>query len=125
MGIHTVVDINAPAETVWAILMDFPGARACAWGAVTRSPLTPRACRAAYPSWNPFIKEISGEAKVGQRLRAKIAPPGQSGMTFKPVVMVVDAPRQFLWRGSFLGERRCSLGTGVVTHATPWSHVRP
>ena len=51
-------------------------------------------------------------------------------MVFKPGVLVADAPRHFLWRGSFLGARRCSLGTGVacalVTQArlTPWRGAR-
>ena len=59
----------------------------------------------AYPTWNPFIKELSGEAKVGAKLRAKIAPPGQAGMVFKPTVLACTAPAHFLWRGSFLGAR--------------------
>jgi hypothetical protein len=124
MGIHTAIDINAPAETVWRILMDFAGAcfvdsafLLCCAPQRTRSQRAraPRRLRrgalmrlapashTAYPSWNPFIKELSGDAKVGARLRAKIAPPGQAGMVFKPVVLVCTAPTHFLWRGSFLG----------------------
>ena len=34
MGIHTAIDIAAPAETVWRILMDFDGAHACKHGCV-------------------------------------------------------------------------------------------
>ena len=68
----------------------------------------PSAPQTAYPSWNPFIKEISGDAKVGGRLRARIAPPGQAGMVFKPVVLACAQPRHFLWRGSFLGARHAA-----------------
>ena len=87
MRIHTAIDIAAPAETVWRILMDFEGApqqqsccarHTCKRGraralrrALQRNALmrfTP-AFQTAYQSWNPFIKEISGDAKVGARLR--------------------------------------------------------
>jgi uncharacterized protein YndB with AHSA1/START domain len=40
------VGINASAERVWSILTDF----------------------SAFAQWNPFIREIGGEPKVGARL---------------------------------------------------------
>ena len=41
--IATAIDIDAPADAIWRVLVDFP----------------------AYPEWNPFIRRITGEAKVG------------------------------------------------------------
>jgi uncharacterized membrane protein len=35
--LHTEIDVEAPAERVWEVLMDF----------------------ASYPQWNPFIRNIS------------------------------------------------------------------
>ena len=60
--IETDIDINAPASQVWgALLTDF----------------------ARMPSWNPFIKSISGNLVQGARLAVHIAPPGSSGMHFQ------------------------------------------
>ena len=50
--IETDIDINAPASQVWALLTDF----------------------ARMPSWNPFIKSISGNLVQGARLAVHIAP---------------------------------------------------
>jgi hypothetical protein len=69
--------IAAPAATVWRVLTDF----------------------AAYPEWNPFIREISGELREGARLTVRIAPPGRSAMTFRPRVLEVAPPRAFRWLG--------------------------
>jgi hypothetical protein len=70
--------IDAAPERVWAILMDF----------------------AAYPSWNPFIVGIEGEARVGTRLTVNVQPPGWTAQTFKPVVLTVEPARAFVWRGT-------------------------
>jgi len=44
--IETNIEINAPVGRVWALLTDFAG----------------------MPSWNPFIKSISGNLAQGARL---------------------------------------------------------
>jgi hypothetical protein len=76
--ISTSIRIDAEPERVWAILMDF----------------------AAYPAWNPFIVAIEGEARPGAGLTVRIGPPGREPQTFKPVVVTVDSPSAFIWRGS-------------------------
>ncbi len=75
--VRTQIVINAPAEKVWQILTDF----------------------ARYPQWNPFIKSITGEPKVGNTITARIEPPGAQGMTFKPTVLAFIANREFRWKG--------------------------
>ena len=50
--IEATVDIEASPEAVWAVLMDW----------------------AAYPSWNPFIRTITGKAKVGGRIHVRNRP---------------------------------------------------
>jgi hypothetical protein len=79
--IQTEITINASPEVIWKVLMDFD----------------------RYPDWNPFIKSISGEQKVGSRLTAFLQPPGESGMTFKPVVMEIKVNQEFRWLGKLWG----------------------
>ena len=75
--LETTVLIEAPITTVWSILMDFE----------------------QYPSWNPFIQKIEGQAIVGQAIKAVIHPPNQNPMTFKPTVLVNETEKEFRWRG--------------------------
>jgi len=75
--IESDIEINAPISRVWALLTDF----------------------AAMPSWNPFIKSISGNLTQGARLSVHIAPPGTSGMWFKPTILSVRRERELRWLG--------------------------
>lgn len=79
--IRTEILINAAPQKVWRILTDFK----------------------AYPAWNPFIKSLEqtsqGELKVGSRLKALIAPPDASAMTFTPAVTALNVNREFRWLG--------------------------
>ena len=74
------IEIDAPPERVWAVVTDF----------------------AAYPEWNPFIRRISGELRVGAKLEVRIEPPGGRAMTFKPTVLAVEAKRELRWLGRLL-----------------------
>lgn len=79
--LQTQIDIQAPRERVWAVLMDFP----------------------AHARWNPFVRSIEGEARVGARLAIHLQPPGGGGgMRFRPVVRVVEPQREFGWLGRLL-----------------------
>lgn len=75
--ITTQITIQAPASVVWNILMNFQ----------------------SYPAWNPFIKEISGEAIVGTSLKVRIQPMNSKGMTFKPKVLICNPNVHFQWKG--------------------------
>ena len=81
--IETQIDINASAERVWSILMDFPG----------------------YARWNPFIRSIEGIPKIGASLNVHIQPPGSNGMRFHPTVLAVEAGQEFRWKGKLLVRR--------------------
>jgi len=78
--IATAVDIDAPAAAVWRVLVDFP----------------------AYPEWNPFIRRIAGEPKVGARLEVTAQPQGGKPMTFRPIVRVAEPARELRWLGRVL-----------------------
>lgn len=88
MELRTEIEIDAPPNAVWAVLIDFPRFR----------------------DWNPFIASVSGEAKVGERLEVVLSPPEGREMTFRPTVLVVDPERELRWlghlffRGLFDGE---------------------
>ncbi len=71
------IDIRARASHVWEILMEF----------------------GAYPSWNPFIRKIAGEPRVGSRLDVTMEPPGGKAMRFTPRVCAVRPNREFRWKG--------------------------
>jgi hypothetical protein len=62
--IHTSVDIDAPAETVWSVLTDF----------------------GAYPEWNSRSR-ISGVPAVGERLVVAPGPDAEGMPTFRPRVL--------------------------------------
>jgi hypothetical protein len=78
--VRTSVEIDAPPDAVWRVLVDF----------------------ASYPAWNPFIRRIEGELRVGARLRATVQPPGHKPMTFRPMVRVADPSRELRWLGRVL-----------------------
>ncbi|WP_341224948.1 SRPBCC domain-containing protein [uncultured Arcticibacterium sp.] len=78
--IKTEITINASPEKVWGILSNFE----------------------AYPSWNPFIKSISGQVAVGQKITVKIAPQNSSEMTFKPKVLTFAKNKELTWLGHLL-----------------------
>jgi hypothetical protein len=100
--IKTEILINATPEKVWSILTNFE----------------------EYPNWNPFIKSIMGDVKVGNKITARLEPPKAKGMTFTPKVLVFDANKEFRWIGHlffpglFDGEHKFELvdnGNGTTT----------
>lgn len=78
--INTQMAIQAPPEKIWQVLTDF----------------------AHYPAWNPFIKAISGNLQIGQKLQVTIQPPGQKAMRFNPVITALQPWQQLAWKGKLL-----------------------
>jgi len=78
--IDAYIDIDAPPEKVWEVLVDFNS-----WG-----------------SWNTFIPLVEGNLIVGERMRIKVVSPGLKPMVFKPEVYEVIPHKKILWGGSFL-----------------------
>ena len=91
--ITTSIEIAAPAQVVWAILVDFE----------------------RHPEWNPFIEAIAGEAAQGARLSLTVRPPGGRAMSFEPTVLAAEEARELRWLGRvglpriFDGEHRFVL----------------
>jgi hypothetical protein len=76
-SIVTEIIINAPKERVWQVLTNFK----------------------AYGTWNPFIKSIEGELRVGARLTNTMWNAGKA-FVFKPLVLTVRPNAYFDWLGS-------------------------
>lgn len=74
--IVTEIEIDAPPEAVWEVLIDFE----------------------AYPEWNPVL-EITGEPTEGERLEVTAAYENTRPLTFRPGVVVADEPTEFRWQG--------------------------
>jgi len=76
--IETEILINVKPEVVWEILTDFE----------------------SQSKWNPFIKSISGEKKIGKNLTVSIQPPGsKKGMTFNPIILNYEKNKELRWAG--------------------------
>jgi hypothetical protein len=87
------IEIDRSVNEVWDVLIDFQ----------------------SHSEWNPFIRQISGDHQVGDKLRVHIAPDGKRGMKFSPVVTDAKAPSELAWvgklgvHGLFDGVHRFSL----------------
>ena len=75
--IETEIIIPASADAVWKVLTDFE----------------------SYPQWNPFIKSIKGEPKVGSTLATTIVSKGDNTQSFKPRVLKAEPGVEFRWLG--------------------------
>jgi hypothetical protein len=76
-AIHTHIEIAADARRVWEVLTDFT----------------------AYPSWNPFLIEVRGEARPGTRLAVRTQFPSGRLMNFRPLILRADPRRELRWWG--------------------------
>src|SRR5215211_8829895 len=71
------IDIEAPAEKVWELLLDFT----------------------AYPTWNPFITRAEGTVQAGGRLTLRMQPVSGSAVTLRPTVVEVVDGHRLRWQG--------------------------
>ena len=75
--IKTEIQINATPATVWKVLTNFEG----------------------HSQWNPFIKEITGDQKEGEKIKVRIQPPEGQEMSFTPKVLKFKENEEFRWIG--------------------------
>jgi hypothetical protein len=75
--ISTEIEINAPPSRVWWVLTDFE----------------------KYPTWNPFIKKISGILARNEKLEVHMPDPRGGMMVFTPDVLVAERERELRWLG--------------------------
>ena len=80
--IITEIEINASPSQVWQVLTDFE----------------------KYPTWNPFIKKISGVAGRNEKLEVHMPDPRGGTMVFTPTVLVAERDRELRWLGRSEGD---------------------
>lgn len=103
--LETDILINATPTQVWSILMNFD----------------------SYPTWNPFIQQISGSTAMGSKLSVQIKSGDEKSMLFKPKVLVCVEEKEFRWlghlfvRGLFDGAHYFKL-VPVGQHQTQFVH---
>lgn len=73
--IRTEILIHASPQKVWSVLTNFE----------------------EYPNWNPFVKTLSGNVKVGNKIKVNLP-----GMSFTPTVVAFEATKEFRWIGHLL-----------------------
>jgi hypothetical protein len=78
--IRTEIEIDAPAERVWQVLIDFT----------------------SYPQWNPVMRVVKREVEPGTRLKVHVRPWRRLGMTFCPTVLTAEPSRELRWHGQLL-----------------------
>ena len=72
-------EIAASPEQVWRVLTDF----------------------AAYPEWNPYVLQLTGDLALGATLSLTITQRNWDGpLTLSPELVRLDPPRSFGWHGS-------------------------
>jgi hypothetical protein len=72
--VYDQIDIAATPERVWKVFTDFT----------------------SFPSWNPFIRRMTGELVPGRKLHITLRL-GRSLLRFKPRVSVVKPSREIRW----------------------------
>jgi hypothetical protein len=76
-NLSTEIVINAPQDKVWKAFTDFK----------------------EYPKWNPFIRSLTGDVKIGSTIHAVIQPKGGAAMNFNPVITQVKDEDTLQWEG--------------------------
>lgn len=111
-SISTKIEIAAPASKVWQELANGDG----------------------YPDWNPFVKRLSGDLVVGNRINLTIQMEGSSPMDFTPEILAADRDTELRWigqagiKGIFDGEHyfileETSKGTTILRHGESFTGV--
>ena len=76
------IQIDAPPETVWAVLTDLD----------------------RYQDWNPLFREASGQVAVGNRIKLRSVQPANGRMmTVQPKITVADPGAELRWVASLPG----------------------
>jgi hypothetical protein len=78
--LHTHVDVDVPAEALFAVLVDFP----------------------SYTEWNPYIRKIGGALVVGEKLAVSMHAGKNGPSAFTPTVVRYEPGRAFAWLGTYI-----------------------
>jgi hypothetical protein len=81
--LRSAIEIRAPIDICWRVLTDF----------------------AAYPEWNPIVRQLSGRPREGGRIMIRSQPIGRLPVTLRPRVLAWDPPHELRWRSTFVWGR--------------------
>jgi hypothetical protein len=90
---RTDFEVDASAEQVWAVLIDFE----------------------SYADWNPSLPSISGELREGSTVSLTLAMPGRPSLNVKAQLQEVAPNRRLTWHGNvgadwlFAGDREFTI----------------
>jgi hypothetical protein len=73
--VESAVEIDAPPAVVWRELLDFR----------------------SYRDWNPLLRRIRGDPRVGGRIRALLSQPGLPPVVIVPEVIAREEERELRW----------------------------
>jgi len=79
--IYTEIDIAAPVEKVWDVLVD----------------------NESYPSWNPYHVKVEGTLGLGTKLNVEIHKPNGQKVEIEPYVMELEKNKKLTWGGGISG----------------------
>ncbi len=79
--IYTEIDIDAPVEKVWDVLVDNKN----------------------YPSWNPYHVKVEGTLELGAKLNVEIHKPNGQKVEIEPHVMELERNKKLIWGGGISG----------------------
>lgn len=91
--ISTEIIINSTPEKLWEVITDFKG----------------------YSKWNPFIVNIEGEPKKGEKIELQLHLKSGKNRTYHPTITKVEKFKEIRWKGQMLssllfqGERVLSI----------------
>jgi hypothetical protein len=100
--IRSAIEIDAPLEVVWQVLTDF----------------------AAYPAWNPIVRQVRGRPRSGGRITIRSQPPGGRSVIHRPRVLTWAPPHELRWRATVLSDRLFSGEHGFMLSETANGRVR-
>ena len=104
--IHTEIEILASPESVWAVLTDF----------------------ASFQYWNPFIRQISGNAQVGAKIEVHLQTSRGKSRVYRPIITRVEPNHELRWLGkSFIpgilsGERIFTIEKNTTNNSVRFLH---
>ncbi len=76
-SVTSTIVIAASCADVWQCLIDF----------------------SAYPSWNPFVRDIQGRPGLDETLKVSLRMVNSSKMRFRPKVVEFEPERRLVWLG--------------------------
>lgn len=79
--IRTTIEIDAPIDVVWDILVDFP----------------------AYSEWNPYHISVLGAPEEGTVLQIIIRRPDGKLVEIDPHILALEKPKTLIWGGGVKG----------------------